>query len=221
MSEQIIVQQAILLLKFQILNHTSEDLIKIYNDPEKYEDFLIGFNYLLNQEEGFWLVKEDILEKLITANQTLRGNIKTEEINTWCNTLIEKVNRLLHSPSELKDYQARKFLAKELKLRKYDSRNIDGWSTFSDLLSFDYVTYSYLQDQTYEELYNEEFFLTSTNALLKTMPDWYRQNPFFLDATKEIILESLSSPQELEDPKQYQKMAKKTLHQVRHLRGVK
>lgn len=209
------IEMGMMILKAQILILSLEEFLECYNDKESYKSYLISMLCLMDKELGFFFLTDEILEKSLTINNQLRFSFNDKELNELSNYLIYNLNVLLYSKEEYKQEIVERYVDEQLEIHEYNFERFDE-GIFRNLLSYDLISWDLLTEGEYEHLYHNPFFLTSTVAFLKKIPEFYQNNPSLLYTTKEIIEKSLVTPQNLDSPKQYQKLAKSALTKIDH-----
>ncbi len=210
-------QEILISLKFQLLNFTKKDFMEAYQSADDFKDLLYGILYVIKEESSFFALDDDMLDKIDEVNNELRFIYPDAESRNLGNMILRNLAAIRNLTQEEKDELLIPYITDQLMLRRYHmaGKNFTiSLSQFLNLLSFDYVVYDGLVNQQYEYFFQECGFLSSTNSFLTSWPELYRQNPEFLNVTKEIIQQSLHTKNENSDHKQYKKLAHDTLHQI-------
>lgn len=205
-------------LRFQLLNLEEKELIALYETPEKFKMFLDNTLKQMQNSEGFFFLKEEeISRKIQELNNELRFRFPDPENRALGNEVLMRLIQMERLDQNEKNRLLTSYAKSHLILRNYVTTEKNSFyvEELEHLLSFDTVAYDCLKNRSYQELLQQRVFLSSTNCFLNTFPEIYRKHPSFLIVTKEIIFSSLHSSTKQEDQKQYKKMARWTLNNIR------
>ncbi len=204
------------LLQFQLLNLSAEEIMGLYDKDEFFKSWLVGIIDLMQNEPAFFLLEDDILNKIEEVNNQLRFKYPDQESRDLGNIIIKITAYMRGLDRETCDINIHDYFVWQMALRSYvpTVKNKIFLSEMKNLISFDYATYDSLESRNYDGLFQERGFLGTTNNFLKTWPELYQAHPKFLAVTEEIVRDSLSSDYKKPDEKQYKLMAKNTLRTI-------
>lgn len=218
MTQKDIEKYSLILLRFQLLNLSKEEMIGLYSSDENFKILLSGILYNMQEEPGFFAMDDDIIKKIEQINNELRFQFVDDESRKMGNCILKQFAHINYGDQFQRSDLIREYMMYQVWIRDYipDKDKVLSYDEFTNLLSFDYITYSCLLDKDYEDLYQSRSFLASTNVFLKEWPEFYKRESYLLPKTKEIILDSIHSKEKSENHKQYKKMAKRTLERIKH-----
>lgn len=172
MKEQNVSELDKLILKYQLLTLTTEELENLYQTPELHYIFLQAIKKILLEEQEFLLVDKQLERKILDLIQEIRKTSTEKELKQEVTWTIIKINE--QSKKEEKDFED--YFKRNISIRFLDS------NVAKDFIRLCYKEYSL---NPYELLKYFELFDYHYLLLLKKHPIKIssKENTLFLSST--------------------------------------
>ena len=170
MSEDMVMINNLLTIRNHLGVVGEEQLLKMYQSPKCFENFVDAIHLLLENDSGFLLFDPSFIEKIFSVFQLHRFDCDSSTKET-INDLIGVLNGIKNYPENLASILKNNYLAYQ-----EEKRHITFYSTETLIasLSYDALVLSGLRDGNMESIKDGDYFLMSLHYLMDVYPEFFQ-----------------------------------------------